>query len=168
MTKTANTQSLVSEKPAYAEHQRWGGTYLIVADGSEEFSVALCYAVRMANENKCRVGIVYVMENQGFLHWGNIEKRMLDEQRAEAEAMINKACIDVEDRGGALPAVYIEQGGRTDALMSVIENDENVSMLILAAGTQGNNPCPLVSHFTGKGLSKLRVPVMVVPDHQDL
>lgn len=165
MTNTARNQP---ENDSFAQHQRWGGTYLVVADESEEFQIALRYATRMANANKCRLGIVYVMESQGFTHWGNIEKRIHDEQRQQAERVLNEACFEISERGGEIPALYLEEGGRIEALSNAIENDPGVSMLILAGGTQGSGPGPLVSYFTGKGLSKLRVPVIVVPDHLGL
>jgi len=165
MTNTATNQP---EDDSFAQHQRWGGTYLVVADESEEFHIALRYAARMANANKCRLGIVYVMENPGFTHWGNVEKRIQKEQRQQAEQVLNEACFEVQERGGQIPALYLEQGGRIDALSNAIENDTSISMLILGGGTQGSGPGMLVSHFTGKGLSKLRVPVMIVPDHFDL
>jgi len=170
MTRIEETQaSIIQPKDdRFACHQRWGGTYLVVADGSEEFQIALQYAARMGNANKCRIGIFYVMESQGFTHWGNVEKRMRDEQREEAEKMINEACFHLSELSEAVPVVYLEEGGRIDALTEAITKDENISMLILAGGTQGSGPGPLVSYFTGKGLSKLRVPVMVVPDHLGL
>ena len=163
-----DTAEIQPKDDRYACHQRWGGTYLVVADESEEFQIALKYAARMANANKCRVGVFYVMENQEFTHWGNIEKRMRDEQRAAAEKTLNIACLALEDVLETMPVIYLVEGGKLDSLSDAIEQDENISMLILGGGTQGSGPGPLVSHFTGKGLSKLRVPVIVVPDHLGL
>jgi hypothetical protein len=40
-------------------------------------------------------------------------------------------------------------------------------LLVLGGGTQANGPGALVAYFTGKGLGKLRVPVLVVPGHLD-
>ena len=162
MTEAAQNQP---KSETFAQHQTWGGTYLVVADRTEEFPVALKYAAKMASANKCRVGIFYVMENQEFTHWGNIEKRMRDEQREEAESVLNEACLTLSDISDSLPALYLMEGGRTDALVETIENDPGISMLVLAGGTYGSNPGPLVSHFTSKGLPRLRVPVMIVPDH---
>ncbi len=157
-----------SDDVSYASHQKWGGTYLIVADESEEFSVALKYATQMANRNKCRVGVLRVLETQDFMHWGNVEKRMRNEQREQAEKMLNRACFLIHEFGGKLPTVYMEKGPRIDALTRAIEGDSSISMLILAGRTHGTSPGPLVSHFTGKGLGRLRVPVLVVPDHYDI
>lgn len=164
-----NTAPIKPEDAAFAQHQKWGSTYLIVADGSEDFPVALKYAAQMAHANKCRIGIFYVMEDQDFTHWGNIEKRMRDEQREQAEKVLHEACFLLSETvQDTLPGIYLTEGSRMEALASVIEDDASISMLILGGGTQGAGPGPLVSHFTGKGLSRLRVPVMVVPDHLGL
>lgn len=153
---------------SFASHQKWGGTYLVVADESEEFRVALKYGAQMANANKCRLGVLYILEGQDFIHWGNVEKRMRDEQREQAEKVLSQACFDISEYGGKIPTLYLEEGNRFEALTAAIENDHHISMLILGGGTQGSGPGPLVSHFTGKGLGRLRVPVLVVPDHYDL
>jgi len=170
MTQAAQ-DSVTTTQPKdekFARHQRWGGTYLVVADESEEFPVALEYAAKMANANKCRVGVLFAIEKQDFQHWGNVEARMHQEQRAQAEKLINEACLLLQDKECAMPSVYIEEGERFDVLASAIEADEMISMLILGGGTQGSSPGPLVSHFSAKGLSRLRVPVMIVPDHLGL
>ena len=167
MTKTAKKQPVKNQpkQEDFARHQKRGGTYLVVADETEEFQVALKYAAQMANANECRVGIFYVMEAQDFIHWGKIEERMRDEQREEAEKVMAEACAVLKTVTDTEPSLYLEEGARMDKLIEVIENDYNISMLILCGGTQGSSPGPLVTHFTGKGLPKLRVPVMIVPDH---
>ncbi len=163
-----NTASNLENRNAFAAHQKWGGTYLVVADESEEFHIALKYAVRMANANKCRIGVFYTMQGGDFMHWGNIQKRLADDQRAQAEEVLTSACYEVEDCGGDIPALYLTEGNPVKALANAIDNDPSISMLILAGGTSGKGPGPLVSYFTGKGFSRLGIPVLVVPDHFDL
>ena len=41
--------------------------------------------------------------------------------------------------------------------------DLSITKLILGGSVQSKSPGPLVSYFTGKGLSKLRVPLTIVP-----
>lgn len=141
------------------------GTCLVVADGSEEFKIALAYAGQMARANNSHVGILHVIEKNDFMHWGNIETRMRIERRKQAEDILNEACLTLEKTGCGMPSLYIEEDGRMDALVRVIEQDRGIKMLVLAGETQGGGPGPLVSYFTGKGFPKLRVPVMIVPDN---
>lgn len=149
----------------YARHQKAGGVYLTVADETQEFFVALEYAGRMAKANKCHVGVLHVIESQGFQHWGNIEERIRKDQREAAERMLNEASFKLEESGISCASFYLEEGGRMETLARVIEEDPNITMLILGGGTNSAGPGPLVSYFTGKGMARLRVPVMIVPDH---
>ncbi len=162
MTTAPQTQPA---KPAFARHQKYGGTYLVVADESAEFGIALEYVAKMAKANKCHVGVLYAMEHQGFQHWGNIEERIRKEQRENAEKTLWSVSLKLEALGGAYPSFYIEEGDTIDALARIIENDPNITMLVLGGGVHSSGPGPLVSYFTGKGMTRLRVPVMVVPGH---
>ncbi|MGH1398828.1 MAG: universal stress protein [Alphaproteobacteria bacterium] len=151
-----------------ARHQVKSGTYLVVADGSEEFDLALKYAGQMAVANHCHVGILYVIENSEFQQWGNVEARMRREQYAEAEERLNYASFQLSESGYGTPSFYVEEGGRMAALSRVIENDPNIRILVLGASTHSGGAGPLVSHFTGKGLPSLRVPIMIVPEHLEV
>lgn len=142
-----------------------GGVYLIVADNSEEFPVVLRYACRLASSNRGHVAILYVMEIDEFQHWGNVESRMRQEMRAEAEKLIWGVAQKANDLNGTVPAIYLEEGTRIDKLTEIINKDMAIRMLILAAAPGVANPGPLVTHFSSKGLSKLRVPVVIVPGH---
>lgn len=150
---------------APVRHLIAGGTYLVVADRSEEFCIALQHAAALAKANGCHVGILVVLEDQGIQHWGGIEERMKHEQREDAERMLWSIATQIEERGYSMPAFYVEEGNPREVLARLIEDDPNISKLILGAGSQGNGPGPLVSYFTGKGLSRLRVPVLIVPEH---
>ena len=50
-----------------------------------------------------------------------------------------------------------------DELLDLIHEEPGISILVLAAGTGPEGPGPLVSFIAGKGLSKMRIPVTIVP-----
>lgn len=143
------------------------GIFLLVADKSEEFSKALRYASRLAEYSHSRIGLAYIMEEQGFQHWGNIEQRMQEEMRKEAEQYLFDVATTVREITGQNPAFYIEQGNKAERLVHLINEDKTIRMLILGGDSHGS-PGPLVSYFSGKGLSQLRVPLTVVPGHLDM
>lgn len=138
------------------------GVYLLVADESEEFQAALKKVAQMANQNNRRVAILYVMDDEGFLHWGTVEKRIYNDMRTEAEKRIREVTHRLYELCGQPAAIYIDQGNTREAILKVLNADTNIRMLVLGAGTASSNP--LVSYFTGKGLSSLKVPLLVVPD----
>lgn len=142
-----------------------GGVYLVVADETEEFPVALRYAARLADASRGHVAILYVMALQEFQHWGNIEQRMRAELREQAEKLVWNVAKNINDINGQVPAIYLEEGDLHSVLIDVINRDTEIKMLLLAGTTGNSGPGPLVSYFTGKGLGKLRVPVAIVPSH---
>jgi hypothetical protein len=138
-----------------------GGVYLVIAEESPEFELALRFALRRAALNRGHVGILQVMEDEESMHWRKVEARMARELRAQAEKALWNAARRAHEIGGIMPALYLRDGSRTDAVIETINEDATIRTLVIA-GTPGG-PGPLVSYFTGKGLAKLRVPVIVVP-----
>ena len=143
------------------------GVLLLIADKSDEFSKALRYASRLTEYSGAHIGLVYIMEEQGFQHWGNIEERMQDEMRTEAEQYLFDVATTVLEITGKIPVFYIQQGAKAETIVSLITNDKTIKMLILGGDTQGS-PGPLVSYFSSKGLGQLRVPLTVVPGHLEM
>ena len=144
-----------------------GGVFLVVADETEEFMLALRYAAIVSKLRGARLGILKVIEPQDFMHWGNIENQMRREHREKAEKFLWEIAGHVEDFGCEAPAFYIYEGSLLDTIMETVENDPSVKRLILATSAHPGNPGPLVKHFTSKALSKLRVPLLIVPGHID-
>lgn len=142
-----------------------GGTYMVIADDSEEFPLALRYALRLAHTRRGHVAIVHIIETQDFVHWGGIEEKMRAEQRREAEEKLWSICRTSNELNGQIPGMYIVEGETIPAITDILEDDDNINMMILANG-KGNSD-PLVAHFTGKSGCKCPVPVLVIPGHLD-
>jgi len=140
-----------------------GGTYLVLADDSAEFQKALSYACRAVRQNRGHLGILYVVEAGEFQHWGAVEARIQKELRTQGEQFLWEIAGHVLEQGAGVPALYLAEGDRTDCLIATIDQDTMIVELILGAGVGRANP--LITYFTGRGLSRLRVPVVVVPDH---
>lgn len=137
--------------------------YLIIADETEEFQLALRYVALLARANLAKVAILYVMDKQDFQHWGGIESRMRWEQRYEGEKLIWAAAQAVHEISSTISALYLEEGGRLEVILDVLKRDLNIKMMVLAGSAQSGNPGPLVSYFTGKGLVQMPVPLTIVP-----
>ncbi len=157
---------IISEAPKKRGRRGDGGVYLVVSDETEEFATALRYGARLAHANRGHLAILQVTDIQDFQHWSNVETRMRAEMREQAEKFIWNTAKKVNDLNGITPVLYVREGNKNDVLVDVINEDFTIKMLILGAGTGPTGPGPLVSYFTGgKGIGRLRVPVVVVPGH---
>jgi len=145
-----------------------GGVYLVVADEKEEFGAALRYAARRAEAGRAHVGILHIIEIDDFQHWSNVENKIRRELREQAEKQIWAHAGIVNDLNGERPVLYIREGVREDVIVDVINEDEDIRALILGGAEHASGPGSLVSYFTGKGLARLRIPVVIVPGHLDM
>ncbi|MNL85213.1 hypothetical protein D3C87_2134570 [compost metagenome] len=62
---------------------------------------------------------------------------------------------------GIEPEINIREGETASELISLIEEDQDIAILVLAAGSGKEGPGPLVQSLAGRAL--FQIPVTVVP-----
>ena len=134
--------------------------FLVVVDKTPEHVVALRFATRRAQHTGGRVILMCPATPPDFQQWRGVEEIMKDEARAEAEAMLYDAAKVVNDLSGIIPELVIPYGLVTDCLIQLLKDDQDISILVLAAGTAKEGPGPLVAMF---GSTVQSIPVTIVP-----
>lgn len=137
--------------------------FLVVVDESEELQTALHYAARRAAHTGGRIALLYVVEPSELQHWIAIENLAREEQREEAEQLMQRLCEEIAPIAGTMPMVFIREGRRRDELLALIAEEPSISILVLAAGTGPEGPGPLITYLTGKPAARLRIPITIVP-----
>jgi len=137
--------------------------FLVVVDETEELQLAVHYAARRAAHTGGRVALLYVIEPSELQHWMAIEDLAREERREEAEQLLQRLCEEILPIAGTMPIVYIREGLRRDELLTLINEEPSISILVLAAGTGPEGPGPLISYLTGKPAGRLRIPITIVP-----
>lgn len=155
--------ALLGENADHTRSRQAERIFLVVVDDSDEMPVALRYASLRARATGGRVALFTSVEKEDFGHWAAVDDLLEAEQREEAEAMLSRYAETVQGVTGQPPVLYIRHGNPRDSLLKLIEEEPSVSILVLAAGTGGRNPGPLISALTGKLHSRLNIPVTIVP-----
>lgn len=137
--------------------------FLVVVDESEELQIAVHYAARRAAHTGGRIALLYVIEPSELQQWVAIENLAREERREEAELLLQRLCEEILPIAGSMPIVYIREGPRRDELLTLINEEPSISILVLAAGTGPEGPGPLISYLAGKPAARLRVPITIVP-----
>lgn len=137
--------------------------FLIVVDETPELRVALHYACLRARHTGGRIALLRVLEPTDSQQWMAVEDLMRQEQRDEAEALLQKLSEEVHDWSGAIPVVYLREGHVRDELLQLIDEEPSISILVLGAAPGSEGPGPLITHLVGKMAGRLRVPVTIVP-----
>jgi nucleotide-binding universal stress UspA family protein len=137
--------------------------FLVVVDDTEEMHVALRYACRRARHTGGRVALLHVIEPADPQPFRQVAELILAEQRAQAEELMQKMSAEVVELSGQLPVVHLRNGDRAHQLLNLIDEEPEISVLVLAAGTGSEGPGPLISQLIGRLSGRLRVPITVVP-----
>jgi nucleotide-binding universal stress UspA family protein len=137
--------------------------FLVVVDETAEHHLALQYAARRAAHTGGRVALLNVIEPAEFQHWISVEELAREERRDAAEQLMQRLCEQFAPIAGSMPIVYIREGRAQDELLALINEEPDISILVLAAGTGAAGPGPLVSFLTGKPAARLRIPITIVP-----
>jgi nucleotide-binding universal stress UspA family protein len=133
--------------------------FLAVVDDSEECAKAVRFAARRC----ARLGAVDRAARRGDPAradetWLGVGEVMQADAEAEAQKLIDAAAAAVRALAGLEPEKVVRTGDKADEVVKLIEADEDISLLVLAAGTGRDGPGPLVSALAGKSAAHLPDP----------
>ena len=142
-----------------AGHRR---KFLAIIDDTPECERAVAYASRRAQTTGGVLVLLYVIEPSDFQHWLGVEKIMRDEAIATAGAALDVYATKVREKLGIEPELVVREGKPAEEIHRLIEEDQDIAILVLAAGGAKEGPGPLVASIAGKGAA-FPIPVTVVP-----
>ncbi len=137
--------------------------FMAVIDDTPECQRAVHYAGRRAKNSNGGLVLLYVISDADFQQWLGVEEIMRAEAREEAEATVAKTAQIVRETIGIEPEVVVCEGSATEQIHRVIEEDRDIAILVLAAGSAKEGPGPLVSSIAGRSAA-FPIPVTVLPD----
>lgn len=136
--------------------------FLVIIDDTPECERAVHYAANRARSTNGVLLMMFVIEPGDFQHWLGVEEIMKAEAQEQAEATIAKFAADVRERIGIEPETAIRMGKTVEEIYALIEEDQDIAILVLAAGSAKDGPGPLVSSIAGRGAA-FPIPVTVIP-----
>jgi nucleotide-binding universal stress UspA family protein len=139
--------------------------FLVVIDDSPECDRALYFASRRALRIGATVLMLRVIETHDHgPQWLGVADIMRAEAHEEANAVLDRHAARSAGITGVMPQRVIREGGKTEELLKLIEDDEDIAILVLAAATGKEGPGPLVTSLS-KNAGEFPIPVAVVPAH---
>jgi nucleotide-binding universal stress UspA family protein len=155
----ARSKKTGSRKADHKDHR----VFLVVIDSSEELHQALYYACCRAKSLDGRIALMYCILPAEFQHWAGVGELMRDEARKEAGNLLAANAEYVHKLTGIQPAMYLREGDPKTELINLIDEEDDISMLILGGNTDGESSGPLINYLTTKGAAVCRVPITIVP-----
>lgn len=139
--------------------------FLAVVDDSPECAKAVRFAARRCARLGASIVLLGVITPPADETWLGVGEMVQADAEAEAEELIDAAAAAVRSLAGLEPEKVVRTGAKADEMVKLIDADEDISLLVLAAGTGRDGPGPLVSALAGKGAGTFPIPVAIVPGH---
>ena len=138
---------------------------LVVIDETEECDRAVYFASRRAARIGGNVVMLRVNDMEGqSQQWLGVADIMRAEANAEADAELKKYAARAKGIAGVTAEQVVREGDKAEEILKVIDEDEDIFILVLAAGTGAEGPGPLVTTI-GRTAGDYPIPVAIVPGH---
>ena len=139
--------------------------YLVVIDDTPECDRALYFASRRALRIGATVLMLRVIETHDRnQQWIGVADIMKAEAHEAANIILDQFANRANGIAGITPERVVRDGEKAEEILNLIEADEDIAVLVLAAGTGKDGPGPLVSNL-GKTVANFPIPVAIVPGH---
>jgi nucleotide-binding universal stress UspA family protein len=137
--------------------------FMVVIDETPECSRAIHFAARRAARTGASLIMLAVVDPPDNFEWIGVGEAMIAEAQESARKNLDAAAREARSAAGVDPEQTILVGEKATAITKLIDSDEDISFLVLAAGTGKEGPGPLVSTIAGKAASTFPIPVVIVP-----
>jgi nucleotide-binding universal stress UspA family protein len=137
--------------------------YLVIADETPEADRALYFAARRAARTRAALIALAVAPPVETQPWAGVEELMRQEAATKAGERLTRAAERARQIAGIETETVIREGETSDEILKLVDEDEDISALVLAAGTGSEGPGPLVSALARSSAAQFPVPVTIVP-----
>ncbi len=140
--------------------------FLVVVDETPECERALAFAAGRAAHTGGGLALLYVVEPGDFQLWLGVEEVARDEGISKAKAVFRLFGRKLKSLGFEKmnPEEIIREGNKADEIVSLIDEDTDIAILVLGASRDPSGPGPLVSSLAaGKYSAEFPIPITIVP-----
>ena len=130
--------------------------FLVVVDDTPE-CISRSPTRRAARRTRMgAVVLLSVIQPEGPQGFAGVEDIMRAEAREQAQTTLAKFAARARDLSNLDPEMVIREGKRADEVRNLIETDEDIAVLVLAAGAGTEGPGPLVTAIAGGSRARSR------------
>lgn len=141
--------------------------FMTVVDETPECMRAVHFAARRCARTGASLIMLGVVTPPDEFVWLGVGDAMQAEAEEEVAGLLETASAHARAAAHVEPERVIRTGSKADAIVELIEEDQDISFLVLAAATGNQGPGPLVSNIAGKGSAAFPIPIVIVPGSLD-
>lgn len=136
--------------------------FLVVLDDSRECLNAMRFAAMRAKKSGGGVEVLSIIPPEEFNHWIGIGDIMREEARERIEVHYEVFAKWMRDRQGIEAELVIREGEAVTEIMAQVDEDKDIGLLVLGAGSDKKGPGPLITKLM-KSVANFPIPITIVP-----
>lgn len=137
--------------------------YIVCVDNTEISRIALRFACIKARKRNIMIDILHVIAPSDLQAMGGVAQKIEQEQRAEAEALLQSLAEEAYTLMGHCPSLSIRNGKPSDEIIAQTLEDPDANMLVLGVTPGSKSGNRVISYLTSQAGEKLLIPMMLVP-----
>lgn len=138
--------------------------FMVVIDDTPECDRAVYYAARRAARTQGSMVMLAVLDLADVQsQWFGVAELMRAEATDQARSRLDHFAARARGVAGVEAESAVREGRVAEEIVKLIEADEDIAILVLAAGTGSEGPGPLVSALAHGAWAGLAVPITIVP-----
>ncbi len=138
--------------------------FLVIIDETPECDRAVYYASRRAVRTGGKlVMLACISTGEASQQWLGVGELMRAEARDEVEKRLDHYSARARHLAGIDAERVIREGSKADEIQKLIEEDPDISILVLAASIDKKGPGPLVSSLASSRSITIAIPMTIVP-----
>jgi len=138
--------------------------FLVIIDETPECDRAVYYASRRAVRTGGKLVMLAVISTgEASQQWLGVGELMRAEARDEVEKRLDHFASRARHLAGIDAERIIREGTKAEEIQKLIDEDPDVGVLVLAAGTGNQGPGPLVSSLASSRSVTMTIPITIVP-----
>lgn len=144
--------------------------FMVVVDDSEECESAVYFSGHRARNTGSKIVMLFVSEPEEFQHWLRVGEihREENEQTAAAVFRLYRRKLNSWGLEDVESEEVVRHGEKSEEVVAAIDEDEDISFLVLGASTSSEGPGRLVSWLAGKQAGQFPIPIVIIPGTLDL
>lgn len=144
--------------------------FMVVVDESLECESAVYFSACRARNTGSDLHMLFVVESEVFQYWLSVEAIHQQEGERKAVAVFRLYQWKLNNWGFDDVNLHesVQHGTKPEAILQTIEDDGDISFLVLGASTSAEGPETLVSTLAGKQAGTFPVPIMIIPGSLEL
>ncbi len=161
---------MAQRKPRKANVEGHRRKFMVIVDETPESESAVYFSACRARNTGSDLQMLFVVESEDFQHWLSVEAihQQEGEQKAAAVFRLYKRKLNGWGFEGIRLHEVVRHGNTPGQIVETIEEDEDISFLVLGASTSAEGPGTLVSQLAGKQAGSFPVPIVVIPGALEL